>query len=223
MLACVLFCAKMENRIWVEERSLGGWGPPCTLPPTPHTPHPTISHTHPAPSHPIAIWQSIRKGCNLGSWGTRNEWQIEIWVTKRMRREGAKFRVSYANKCFLRIVYNWCWNTATKYTSPQILWIRSEQRSPQRVRTPNVFNPPSIAQYKKPCGRKRSSANILPNRAVKAVVVVVRLNAAVSIARNMGDASPRSVGVPCSRSNRRYSALCTHLTNIPTLLTFEFR
>ena len=64
---------------------------------------------------------------------------------------------------------------------------------------PNAFSLQSIAQYKKPCGRKKSSANILPARAG----VVALSNAVVSIARNMGGASPRSVDVPCSRSARR--------------------
>ncbi len=66
---------------------------------------------------------------------------------------------------------------------------------------PNAFSLQSIAQYKKPCGRKKSSGLCLPN-AARADVVALS-NEVVSIARNMGGASPRSVDVPCSRSARR--------------------
>ena len=78
----------------------------------------------------------------------------------------------------------------------------SEQRSLQRARMPNAFSLQSIAQYKKPCARNRSNANILPAHAARAGVVALS-NEVVSIARDMGGASPRSVDVPCSRSARR--------------------
>ena len=145
-------CSRIENIIWVEERSRGTLSL-CTLPPTPHNPLSPTTHT--LPPSPIAIRQSIRTWYNRRSWGTRNEWQIEIWVAKRRRRDGRAICTQVGNKCFLHIVYNWCWNAATRYTSHQILWILSEQRSQQRDRTPNAFNLQLIAQYKKPCEQKK--------------------------------------------------------------------
>jgi hypothetical protein len=72
MLGCVLFVQK--GRIDFElKREVCVL---CTLPPTHHNPvYPTTHTPHPSP---IAIRHTIRTWYNRGSWGTRNEWQIEI-------------------------------------------------------------------------------------------------------------------------------------------------